>query len=114
EPKWGEARFVRLAVRKAGGGRVAVELEGSKPRDEPARYDLGAGPPSYGKAIRIRQEPLSNEWIVVTRDLYADFGEMDVKSLVVGCEDGEAALIDHVYLGRTRADFDLAPQSSGN
>jgi NPCBM/NEW2 domain len=114
-PKWGEARFIRLAVRKTGGGRVAVEFEDARPRDESARYDLGAGPPSYGKSVRIWQEPLPGEWVVVTRDLYADFGEIDVKSLVVGCPDGEAALIDHVYLARTRADFDLVnKQQPGN
>jgi hypothetical protein len=108
-PSWGEARFIRLAVRKTGGGRFAIELDDARPRDEPARYDLGSGPPAYGKAVRIWSEPLPEEWIVITRDLYADFGNIDVSGLVVGCPDGESALIDHVYLARSRADLDLTP-----
>ncbi|HMF10867.1 MAG TPA: hypothetical protein VKE94_01135, partial [Gemmataceae bacterium] len=113
-PQWGQARFIRLAVRKRGGGRVAVELEDAKPRDAPARYDLGPGEPSYGKAIRIWQDTLPNDWVVVTRDLHADFGNLDVKSLIVGCPDGESALIDYVYLARSRADFDLISAPTKN
>jgi len=106
-PQWGEARFIRFAVRKSGGGRVAIELEDARPRAQPARYDLGRGQPSYGQAVRVWSDPLPGDWVVVTRDLYADFGNVDVKSLVVGCPDGEVALIDHVYLARSRADFEL-------
>ena len=109
-PRWGEARFLQVAIRKQGGGRVALEVEDAKPRDEPARYDLGRGRPSYGAAVRIFQDELPGDWILVTRDLYADFGNMDVKSLVVGCPDGEAALIDHVYLaGAGRISISLLP-----
>ena len=41
------------------------------------------------------------------RDLVADFGNLDVQSIAVGCPDGEAALFDHVYLARSRADLEL-------
>lgn len=108
-PGWGEARFIRFAVKKQGGGRVAVELEDETPREQPARYDLGPGEPSYGGANRIWQDNLPKDWVVMTRDLFADFGNLDVQALVVGAPDGEAALIDHVYLARNPSDFELIP-----
>jgi hypothetical protein len=107
QPSWNEFRFLRFAVRKKGGGRAAIELETAGKRDTPARYDLGRGEPSYGLSLRISPEPLADEWTVITRDLFADFGNLDVESLAVGCPDGEAALFDHVYLARSRADLDL-------
>jgi hypothetical protein len=109
KPAWGEARFIRFAARKQGGGRVAIELEDGQARDRPARYDLGRGEASFGSAVRVWDDNFRDHWIVITRDLFADFGNVDARSLIVGCEDGEAAWIDHVYLARTRGDFDLAP-----
>ena len=100
KPAWGEARFMRFAIRKQGGGRVAIELDDRQPRDRPARYDLGRGQPSFGSAVRVWDDALPNDWVVITRDLFADFGNVDARALIVGCEDGEAASIDHVYLAR--------------
>jgi len=104
-PQLGEARFIRFAILKRGGGRMALELEDDRPRAAPARYDAGHGAPAYGAAVRVAEEPPA-VWTVVTRDLYADFGNIDVQALIAGCPDGEAALIDHVYLARSRADFE--------
>ncbi len=55
-------------------------------------------------------DKLPNDWVVVTRDLFADFGEFTFNGLGLSAMDGEAALFDHVYLGRAPRDFDLAPQ----
>jgi S1-C subfamily serine protease len=108
-PAWGEARFLRFAVRKQTGGRFSLELAGSVPRDPPARYDLGRGEPSYGSATRIWQDNLPKDWIVITRDLYADFGNLDLRSIVVGSPDNGDAFLDHVYLARGPQDFDQIP-----
>ena len=35
--------------------------------------------------------------------------EMDLKALIVSCPDGEAALLDHIYVGRHPTDFDSIP-----
>jgi hypothetical protein len=105
QPKLGEARFIRFAVLTRGKGRAAIELEDAQPREKPTRYDVGTGPPAYGSAVRVADQT-QGQWVVITRDLYADFGPLDVRSLIVGCDGGEAALIDHVYLARTRADFE--------
>ncbi|HEX5106305.1 MAG TPA: S1C family serine protease, partial [Pirellulaceae bacterium] len=108
-PKWGEARFIRFAVRKQSGGRFALELAGPQPRDPPARYDLGRGEPSYGSATRIWQDNLPKDWVAITRDLFADFGSLDVNAVVVGSPDNGDALVDHIYLARGPQDFDLIP-----
>jgi S1-C subfamily serine protease len=105
-PAWGEYRFIRFAVRKQGGGRASVGLDSVNFRTQPARYDLGRGEPSYGAATRVWPNDLPPEWIVITRDLYADFGNLDVIGLLVGCPDGELARLDHIYLARGPHDLD--------
>ncbi len=108
-PKWGEFRFLRFAFRKKGGGRISVELESTPSRMEAARYDGGQGDKSYGSALRLWQDKLPDQWIVLTRDLFADFGGLDVTAISLGCPDGEAALFDHIYFARSPDDFNLIP-----
>lgn len=110
QPKWGESRMLRFAVRKRGGGRVSLELETSPPRPEPIRYDLGSGEPTLGKATRVHGD-MPDSWLVITRDVFGDFGPLDVSGITLHCPDGEQALVDHVYFGRTQQDFDLIPQA---
>ena len=105
QPKLGEARFIRFAVLTRGKSRAAIEFEDAQPREKPARYDIGTGPPAYGSAVRVADET-QDQWVIITRDLFADFGPMDVEGLIVGCDGGESALLDHIYLARTRADFE--------
>ncbi|MEX2027659.1 MAG: NPCBM/NEW2 domain-containing protein, partial [Pirellulaceae bacterium] len=106
-PKWGEYRFLRFAVRKQGAGRIAVTLGSAVERNEPARYDGGQGEPALGKSLRIWNEPLTDKWVVLTRDLYADFGAAEWTNLSLHCPDGEAAWFDHIYLARSPDDFKL-------
>ena len=110
QPKWGETRAFRFAVRKRGGGRLALELETSPPAAEPIRYDLGSGEPTLGKATRVHGD-VPDSWLVITRDVFADFGPLDVTGINLICPDGEQGLVDHVYFGRTHQDFDLIPQA---
>ncbi|MEX0585552.1 MAG: hypothetical protein WD176_02835, partial [Pirellulales bacterium] len=118
-PKLGEYRFVRFVWKKPGQGRVCCSLghdglwgpddevrvvRGRSPRTY--RYDAGAGEPSYGAALRVdRNAP--QDWVVVTRDLFGDFGEFTLSglSLSVPDEHGGAASFDQIYLGRTLQDF---------
>jgi S1-C subfamily serine protease len=108
-PQWGEFRFLRLAMRKRGDGQIAIEMEATQPRIAPARYDAGPGKPAFGSAQRIWQDKLSPDWVVITRDLYADFGNIDVSGVVLSCLGGDFANFDHIYLARTQDDFNLIP-----
>ena len=105
-PSWGQFRFIRFAFRKSGKGRIAIELNHDNSDERIVRYDAGAGEPSLGSASRVWNEELPNEWIVITRDLFADFGSIDVSGLTLSTPDGDYALYDHVYLARMPTDFD--------
>ncbi len=41
---------------------------------------------------------LPTGWSVITRDLYADFGEFTLTGLALAPVDGDFALFDHIYL----------------
>ena len=113
-PRLGEFRYLRFAWKKKGGhhiclqlghdGRFGPEDEDSKASKESFRYDSGGGGLSYGSAIRITGR-VPADWVVITRDLYADFGEFSLTGLSFGAVDGDYALFDHIYLGRTLNDF---------
>ncbi len=106
-PGLGEYRYLRFAFRKLGQGRAAVELNRVDQPGPPIRYDAGQGEPSYGSAARVWNLELPDQWIVITRDLYSDFGKSDIDALTLGAPDGEQVLFDHLYLARSERDFDL-------
>ncbi|HJT34003.1 MAG TPA: hypothetical protein VJ783_18300 [Pirellulales bacterium] len=111
QPGPGEYRFLRFAYRKRGGGRVGFQLAHDErfgpdaPKARSFRYDAGLGPPCFGDAVRIHQAALAGQWLVATRDLYADFGDFDLTGLGLLSLDGGEAQFDHIYLARTLDDF---------
>jgi hypothetical protein len=113
-PRIGEFRYLRLAWKKKGGERIALQLahDGQFGPDDPQdetpgksfRYDAGIGPPTLGAAVR-RKDRLPSEWDVLTCDLYADFGAFEFTGLSLVVPDGEYGLFDHLYLARTLDDL---------
>lgn len=110
-PELGEFRYLRFAFRKFGKGRICVELDHADAAENPFRHDAGFGPPCFGKAHRVWTQPLPSEWIVMTRDLCADFPirSAEVTGLTLSVPDGEYALFDHIYLARNDTDFQQLP-----
>jgi hypothetical protein len=53
-----------------------------------------------------------DKWTILTRDLFADFGAGQLTGLTFVCPDGDFALLDHIYLGRTLQDFDRCPPAA--
>ena len=49
------------------------------------------------------------QWTVVTRDLCQECKDGQLTGIALVCPDGDYALLDHVYLGRTLEDFDHCP-----
>jgi S1-C subfamily serine protease len=87
---------------------VSLGFDAADFRTQAPRYDAGGGQPAFAGATRVWGD-LPKEWVVITRDLYADFGNVDVRGLLLGCPDGNAAWFDHLYLGRGHYDLDRIP-----
>jgi hypothetical protein len=112
-PQWGEYRFVRFAVfrppMQQHKGRLSLEFEPVVPGRRPFRIDTGKGKPAFEAARRVWDGDLPGQWLVITRDLFADFGEFDLRGLLVSCFEGEELYFDYVYLGRSPGDLDHLP-----
>jgi hypothetical protein len=106
-PQLGEYRFLRFAVRKQGGGGLKVAMEHAATVDRPANYEAGANPPDDPTVKRISNQALPNNWQLVTRDLFGDFGNLDLTGLSFQFVGGKEGWLDHVYLARTQSDYDL-------
>jgi hypothetical protein len=108
----GEYRFLRFAWKKKGGEAICLQLNHDgfwgpgvgKPGK--FRYHAGTGSECYGASVSVDNK-LPADWVVVTRDLFADFGEFTLTGIALSAVDGEFALFDHIYLGRRDYDFDL-------
>ena len=118
-PGPGEFRFIRFAWKKTGGNSICLQLNHDGAWGPPAagtagsgregakfRYHAGPGPECYGAALKI-DDQLPGKFEVVTRDLFADFGEFTLTGLGFSPVDGNAALFDHIYLARQPSDFEL-------
>jgi hypothetical protein len=114
-PRLGEFRYLRFAWRKQGGERVALGLGhgglfgprsvGDVQMERSFRYDAGRGGAALGAALRVA-DSAPEQWTLVTRDLWTDFGAFELTGLSLVSPDGEAAEFDHLYLARTPQDFD--------
>ncbi len=112
-PQWGEYRFARFAVRRPQKqkekGRLAIEFEPAIVKPRPYRLDTGKGKPAFDSAVRVWDGELPEHWIVITRDLFADFGEFEIRDVRLSCFEGEGVAVDHIYLGRSPGDLDRLP-----
>jgi hypothetical protein len=109
-PGEGEYRFARFALKKVGGGPIAVQFHGT-PLSGAAdwrRYHTGPDKSEFpwGGASIAFAEDAPTEWTVVTRDLFADHGEFDVTGLALTAFEQGYALFDHIYLARSMHDFE--------
>jgi hypothetical protein len=111
-PGPGEYRFLQFAWKKQGGQMICIQLahDGKFGPVEgmPAkfRYSAGPGPQPFGGALSLDNK-IPNGFTLVTRDLFADFGEFTLTGLSLAPVDGSDAVFDHVYLGRDAVDFEL-------
>lgn len=118
DPEPGEFRFMRFAWKKRGGKEIGLHLAhdgafaaaAQHVPKETYRYHVGRGVKhDYGKSVELRPTP-PDQWEVVTRDLFADFGQFNVTGLRLVCGDGEWAAFDHIYFARRAQDLDRVTQ----
>ncbi|MBI3860831.1 MAG: NPCBM/NEW2 domain-containing protein [Planctomycetia bacterium] len=114
EPNPGEYRFLRFVWKKRGGKQLGLHLARGgafPPAEEPSpreslRYHFARSKEKdYGASVQLRDQP-PDQWELVTRDLWTDFGPFDLTGLRFVCGDGESAWFDHIYLARAPHDLD--------
>ena len=104
-----EFRYLRFAWKKEGGGSIllgfANDNNWSGKRYVSGEYDLGAS----GHKV-AEKAPL--EWTVVTRDLFKDYGSFGLTGILFSSTSGGISYFDHVILGRTIEDLDVATDAA--
>jgi hypothetical protein len=115
KPGPGEFRYLRFAWKKKGGAAICLQLNhdgtwgpgGSGKEGAKFRYHAGPAGECYGASLAV-SDKLPDGFVVVTRDLFDDFGEFTLSGLAFSSVDGEYALFDHLYLARSPGDFEMA------
>src|SRR5262249_36256374 len=86
EPGRGEYRYLQFAWKKVGGEAIGLHLARSaaygpeKPGGPSFRYHSGPYKP-WGSDSLLVSEKIPADWVLVTRDLFADFGEFTLTGL---------------------------------
>src|SRR5215212_1989808 len=77
KPKVGEYRFIRFAWKAPGAKGVMLQMHDQK--DWNLRLTAGVDEPQWGTKFVAPQPP--TKWTLVTRDLFAEFGEHTITGL---------------------------------
>jgi hypothetical protein len=86
---------------------------GQPPIQSQYRYYAGRhAAPQGDERGALLAEKAPDQWTIITRDLFQDFGAGQLTGLTLTCPDGDYALLDHVYLGRTQQDFEKCPPAA--
>lgn len=107
EPGLGEFRYLQFAWKKSDGEAIGLQLahdnQYGPTETTPAsyRYHAGPGKPWGDSSIQV-SDKLPAGWVLVTRDLFADFGEFTLTGLSLDARGGSHALYDRIRLARTR------------
>ena len=101
-PGLGEFRYLRFAWKSRGAQGVMIELanDGNWPPAEKPLWRYYSGNNTTGwAAVQVDPKP-PDQWVVVTRDLWADFGTFTLTGIAPTAMGGEA-LFDRIELLRT-------------
>ena len=104
-----EFRYLRFAWKKEGGGSALLGLANDK-NWSGKRY--AAGEYALGNQGYKVAEKAPAEWTVVTRDLFKDFGAFGLTGILFSSTGSGTARFDHVILGRSIEDLDVATDSA--
>ena len=116
KPGNGEFRYLRFAWKKQGGDNILLQLNadgkwGPQRGGKGPSYCYEAGPganPLNAAAIKVDPR-LPDDWVMVTRDLFTDFGPFALTGIGFSSGAGDPALFDHIYLARSLEDLKGCP-----
>ncbi|MDY0165420.1 MAG: HEAT repeat domain-containing protein [Thermoguttaceae bacterium] len=109
DPGPGQYRYLRFAWKAAGAAGVMIELAGGghwPPAEQPLRRYYSGGNTTGWAAVEVASEA-PEEWTVVTRDLWQDFGEFTLTGIAPTTMGG-GALFDRIELLQSVDDSDAA------
>ncbi len=105
KPGPGEYRFVRFAWKKTANTALMLQLASRETGWDHHRYT--AGPEAQPWEAKTLTAAAPQEWVVVTRDVFKDFGAMTLTGIAFSPMGyGGDGLFDHVLLGRAVEDLD--------
>jgi len=102
KPKVGEYRFIRFAWKAPGATGIMLQMHDAK--DWNLRLTAGADEPNWGSKFVAPKPP--DKWTVVTRDLFADFGERTIQGIALTVFGQQPGYFDHIYFGRNIEELD--------
>lgn len=114
-PGPGECRYLRFAWKKQAGDTVVLQVghdgqfgpTGNARSGATFRYHAGASGEQLGGSIEVDNK-IPGGLTVVTRDLFADFGEFTFTGVGFAPLDGSFAVFDHLHLARSVDDLSAA------
>ena len=115
-PGRGEYRYITFAWVKWGGEQIGIKLNVSEnsQNQKGKKYDFMyiAGQPkdviNQLKGLNLGDMP--THWMVMTRDLWKDFGNITLTGLSFICPERRDAGFDEIFLAKTQDDIKNAPK----
>ncbi len=117
-PGAGEYRYITFAWVKWGGTQIGLKFltkdEGAPAKGREFDYTYTAAPGEPDNARRI-QKGLSvvdraQGWVVVTRDMWKDFGDFTITGVQFLCPERRDAGFDEIFLAKRESGFQNAPE----
>ena len=117
-PGEGEYRYITFVWVKWGGTQIGLKFltkdEGTdaKGRVFDYTYTAGAGEPDNPKRIPkgLSVVDRAQGWVVVTRDMWKDFGDFTITGVQFLCPERRDAGFDEIFLAKHESDFQNAPE----
>lgn len=117
-PGAGEYRYITFAWVKWGGTQIGLrfltkdEAADAKGRTFDYTYIAAPGEPDNAKRIAkgLSVVDRAQGWVVVTRDMWKDFGDFTITGVEFLCPERRDAGFDEIFLAKRESDFLNAPE----
>ena len=117
-PGPGEYRYITFVWVKWGGTQIGLKFltkdEGADAKGRAFDYTYTAGPGEPDNPKRIAKGlsvvDRAQGWVVVTRDMWKDFGDFTITGVQFLCPERRDAGFDEIFLAKRESDFQNAPE----
>lgn len=115
-PGPGEYRYITFAWVKWGGDQIGMKFHvaDNSANQKGKRYDFTyiAGKPKdlINRTLGLNLGEVPGHWMVMTRDLWKDFGNITLTGMSFICPERRDAGFDEIFLAKTQEDIKNAPK----